>query len=574
MNSLARIIHIGITAACIAVVANSASAFPSWDAGAANDNFNTAANWNDQGFEFVPGPESLAVHDNLGNTTVLPAIIINANAGASAVDQSTFETVQGVDSLRLSHGGSVIQSAGTLNVTRAFSIDFFTQAVDNGLWIGESGTRTFSGASTNPSVYTLSGGVIDVKDTADSIQIGRAWNAATNSDYSDGRFVMSGGTVNSAGDATIGLDGHAEWTQTGGVYNGGNTFIGRFASPNSVVNLSGNTDWNLTGSLLVADQQTQVAFRIGRPEGAGVSQLNITGSQVGLDVSNGLFLRGNATLNYVADAVGVSPIVVNGTTFELSDLNVPGNRPNLSVNLSAIPSTNSNITLINANSIAFGQFQGLPEGSTSPSFGNRTLTYRGGADGFDVMLVNTATYVPPTPIPSPPDAVIGRWSMDNVQSQTPGAPFEGNPSVLDRATGTNQGILPGNQGVNGNVANNVDHLWFFSADLSQDYQTSTQVPPVSMFANGNNGGTTSYNAAAVLDSFTEGALFFPQDIYGNEFSFDGSFSVEAFIQTSDGTSPQQIIVQGEGFNRYGVSMNDTPGAIRLSVNDGEREEIC
>ena len=501
-----------------------------WTDGAAgNSNFSDPNNWDFGSFSgFAPNQNDLAVH----NSSSLPAIQVNSNWA--------------VDSLRISNGGSVIHTAGTLTIDNTEGTNPFT-GKDAGLWVGEFGPTQ--------SNYQLAGGTIQINDTgsgagfADGLQIGRGGAA---------QFDFTSGTINNtAGDTVLGLDGDVTFNHSAGSLNTLAVQVGWFQSPNATVNLSGTADWNLDGALLMSDGASGFANAIS-------SNLNITGSNVTID-TNGIFLRDKANLNFVADASGVSPIIHNFGGFELQDIGGGGGLPGLTVDLSSYAPTNDEVTLIDGFSLSVGSFDGLAEGTLVPNSGNRRITYRGG-DGFDVVLVPDATYMPPPPDPVPVDAVIARWSMTTNPS-APGPFAEGNPKTLDSRLAANEGVFQPSAAV---TATNED-LFFFSADNGHTFTTSSDVPPTAMFANGNTAGTESYDASAVDALFAEGALFFPQNEYGDELSFDDSFSVEAFFKTGD-TDIQQILLQGENFARYGLTVNEDAGGVRFFVNDGTTVE--
>ena len=96
-----------------------------WDNSAGDQLFGTAANWNPDG---NPNIQDLVVVSGAN-----PACIINSNWG--------------VDTLRLSDGGSVNQTNGLLTIVNGLS-------PDNGLWVGEFGPGAVS--------YTLNGGAIRI----------------------------------------------------------------------------------------------------------------------------------------------------------------------------------------------------------------------------------------------------------------------------------------------------------------------------------------------------------------------------------------------------------------------------
>jgi sucrose-6-phosphate hydrolase SacC (GH32 family) len=160
---------------------------------------------------------------------------------------------------------------------------------------------------------------------------------------------------------------------------------------------------------------------------------------------------------------------------------------------------------------------------------------------------------------------IARWRME-AQATTPntaGAPaFNG---VLDAATATGQGIVA----VGGVVPAERDDLITFNSLVNGPVALSNSVPPASMFVNGNTAGSNSFNAAAY--SGGDGALFSPQDVYGNEFSFNSAFSIELFFKThgnQSGAGKMQLVMQGEGAFRYGIVLNDAlPGSVKFIVTN-------
>ncbi|QDT68787.1 hypothetical protein MalM25_17120 [Planctomycetes bacterium MalM25] len=480
------------------------------------------------GSRTIPGAGDLAVFNNEDHTGPLgsPAPAINLTSNAT------------VDSLRLSNGGSVAHTSGTLTISNAVGADV-------GLWIGEFGPTLSS--------YTLDGGAIEVLDTTpdgsitpDGLQIGRG---------GPGEFVFNSGTVNmtNLGGTIIGLDADATWTQSGGVFNANKVDIGVFQSPTATVSLSGAATWALSDGLLLADASSQFPNAIS-------ANLNLTGSNVSLQ-TNGLIVREKGNLNFTADAGGISPIVHTGGLFEIAGAG--GAFPGLSVDLSSYTPTDDTLTLIDGFSIPAGQFDSLAEGSTVPGAAGRVITYRGG-DGFDISLVPADQYVPPNPDPTRPNAAVARWSMD-LNPNAPGPFAEGNPKVLDVRLGTDEGTIS----VRADTPAEVENLFFFSADNGHTVTTSSDVPPTGMFINGNNAGAASYDAGTTLPAVaSEGALFFPQDVYGNELAFTESFTVETFFKTSEGLDVQQILIQGEAFARFGLTMNEDAGGLRFFVNDG------
>lgn len=157
---------------------------------------------------------------------------------------------------------------------------------------------------------------------------------------------------------------------------------------------------------------------------------------------------------------------------------------------------------------------------------------------------------------------IAHWSMS-----PSGA---GNtPAVLDTATEPEQGTRQGAFDFDTPPAH--DHLWTFNGN-GNTYAASTVTPPASMFAGGFGGGGHSYNAAALTG--TDGALFFPVDQYGNEFSFPLAFTAELFFRTDGDRSNaglMQLLMQGEQAFRFGLILNEGgAGNLRFAVNNGSQ----
>jgi hypothetical protein len=180
-----------------------------------------------------------------------------------------------------------------------------------------------------------------------------------------------------------------------------------------------------------------------------------------------------------------------------------------------------------------------------------------------------------TVIPSnKPIANYARWSMES-QATTPntaGTPtFNG---VLDSDTGAGQGIIQ----VGTVVPAAEDDLITFNAGFAGGVPVTNDVPPTSMFIIGNTGGSNSFFAAALGGA--DGALFFPQDQYGDEFDFQTSFSIELFFKTigdQSGAGTMELLAQGSdsGNFRYGIDVNEAgAGAVTFALkNSGNYQTV-
>ena len=135
---------------------------------------------------------------------------------------------------------------------------------------------------------------------------------------------------------------------------------------------------------------------------------------------------------------------------------------------------------------------------------------------------------------------IAYWRMES-QIEAPnnaGVPtFVG---VADSDTNSGQGIY-----TTGSLPAAIDDLITFNGLPGGPVTLSTNVAPASMFVNGHNAGNYSYNAEAITN--VDGALFFPQDQYGDEMDFTSPFSIELFFKTDgnrSGAGIMQLISQG------------------------------
>lgn len=159
---------------------------------------------------------------------------------------------------------------------------------------------------------------------------------------------------------------------------------------------------------------------------------------------------------------------------------------------------------------------------------------------------------------------LARWSMDPVSA----GPFNGGLLVLDSKTGAGEGTIlgPGS----GNAAD--DHLWSFNGlpgggDAATMFSGDTA--PANLYANGNSGGASSYNAQSLAN--VDGGLFFPQDQYGQEFNLPGGFAVEMMYRSNgdqSGAGNMQMMLQGEGDLGFALIANEAgAGSMRFAIQD-------
>ena len=174
----------------------------------------------------------------------------------------------------------------------------------------------------------------------------------------------------------------------------------------------------------------------------------------------------------------------------------------------------------------------------------------------------TSSVAPLTILPPYP---VSYWRME---SQITAPNNAGTPSfngVADANTNTGQGIY-----TTGTLPASIDDLITFNGLTGNPVTLSTNTAPAFMFVNGHNAGNYSYNAEAI--SNVDGALFFPQDQYGDELDFTGPFSIELFFKTDgnrSGSGAMALVSQGTDTGqifRYAIDLNESAaGGIRFKI---------
>jgi hypothetical protein len=156
--------------------------------------------------------------------------------------------------------------------------------------------------------------------------------------------------------------------------------------------------------------------------------------------------------------------------------------------------------------------------------------------------------------------VLAYWRMEGQSNVV--CTFNG---VTDSATASGQGTKTGGCAASGTTN---DALITFN-DNGNTVSISSTVPPINMFNAGFSGGVGSYNAEAILNK--NGALFFPQDQYGDEFS-SASWTFEMFIKANgnqSGNGIQSLLKNDENNINYGMTLNESvAGGLRLFIYNG------
>jgi len=186
---------------------------------------------------------------------------------------------------------------------------------------------------------------------------------------------------------------------------------------------------------------------------------------------------------------------------------------------------------------------------------------------YDVVVSNAGGAVTSSvaPLMVQPAYSVAYWRMESQISAPNNAGVPAFVGVADAATNLGQGIY-----ATGSLPPATDDLITFNGLAGGPVVLCTNVAPATMFVNAHSAGNFSYDAAAITN--VDGALFFPQDQYGDEMDFTGPFSIELFFQTDGNRAnagPMQLVAQGSDTGqtfRYGIAVNEAgQGTVRFTV---------
>lgn len=197
----------------------------------------------------------------------------------------------------------------------------------------------------------------------------------------EGEFVLERGAVHCAMDVFVGaasaVPGRA--TKAGLTIRGG-SFVGRTLTVG--VGLGARSRLAIEGSGAEAVHVLDYCYLEGLTDPVGTA--------------------GAATLAFTLDAHGVTPVTIASRRDGLRIIKTGTGTCRLEVGLSAVP-PRDDVTLVAGHVKPRGTFDGLPEGGeVTAQFAGRTyrweLTYKGGAEGNDLVLKNRSDYAADAPV--------------------------------------------------------------------------------------------------------------------------------------------------------------------------------
>lgn len=472
-----------------------------------------------------------------------------------------------------------------VSVSQAADIDFDNDSGDGNWntpsnWVGNTlpntGDRVFIGNTVTPPV-TISINNALTNDTITELGLGRGLNGTCTINHSAGTLSTTSWLnigQGFGGGNTTGIYNLSGGSVTKLAGSFGHNILGAFSQGRGELHISGTGSWNILdadgdtrigGELLGASNTVGIITVTGSGSfnnvgkvyvgyaGQGSVEVSGSGSFTAGELflgnygtSNGLLkiigssatvssaqdfdvLAGGHTLEWVADASGVSPISVTGT--------VTLNNVSLIADLAAF-SDNTPVILIqnDGTGAVVGTFNGLPEGA---AVGSRLITYSGG-DGNDVALVEFTPVV---------NASAPSFNFQNpvVVSEHPFpiqvdianfiTSYQGNPILRYNRYGnqsTNLGIFTGTP----NIANN--------GTLSFTPRPGVNGTATFAFdAQDNSGGEGAYTAIQYV-TITVTPLNYPPTFSGigdqSSLDSDGAQSIANFITGFSTNDVEQSLV--------------------------------
>ena len=209
---------------------------------------------------------------------------------------------------------------------------------------------------------------------------------------------------------------------------------------------------------------------------------------------------------------------------------------------------------------------GVPlAGATLPTLNLFPVT--GASANYSVVVANTGGAVTSSvaPLTVRPPYNVAYWRMEAQITALNSAGAATLTGVADNDTALGQGVF-----TTGLLPAAEDDLITFNGLTGSTVPLATNHAASLMFVNGHDAGSCSYNAEALTN--VDGALFFPQDQYGDEMDFTGPFTIEAFFATDGNQSSagtMALVSQGTDSGqtfRYGIEVNEAAaGGIRFKV---------
>ena len=373
--------------------------------------------------DFTGGGDGASWEDATNWSAGIPSGVNADIEGGFAVTLASDQTINELDLV-----GD--QSSGTA------SLDHTTGTLTSAGWMKIGGS--FEG-TVSDGTYTLSGDASAVGQT--NVQVGfnggtgeLSFSDSANFESSEGLNLASGNTsipeVGQNSIATMSVSGNATVTvdrinmggagsvatvnQTGGTVSSNNWIaLSNFgAGGTSTYNISGGSvaanngnfavgqegiaTLDISGSAVVSQASTSTGLLavggLNENNGAfvqdGTGTLSITGSSASVSCAN-FQIAGSAastgTVSWTADSGGVTTVVSSGNT------EFGAGTSNLVLDLSADPgaaTAGTQYLLVDNSAAVTGTFTGIAEGSTVSIGGGNTgtISYAGGADGFDIVV--------------------------------------------------------------------------------------------------------------------------------------------------------------------------------------------
>lgn len=318
----------------------------------------------------------------------------------------------------LNHSSGTLAGGGWMKVGGSDAGTYNLSGTGMGAAASTGHTRGVIGFAGGNGTLSISGDASVIYSEQFSLASGQTENGGVGNDSIGTLNISDNGSLTVGNFSSAGTNSTAVVNQTGGSLTS-NTWVAisnfNDGTGNATYNISGGSLSALNGNIAIGqdgigtldvsgDANVQQAagglIFIGGGLGMATADgtLNITGSAAtvsGVNLQLAEVVGSSGTINWVADAGGITSILTGATTFG------PGTS-SLSLDLSADPLSSvlgTEYTLVDGTAGVAGTFTGIGEGSIVNFIGGTgrgRLSYVGG-DGFDIVL---------TVIPEPSTAIL------------------------------------------------------------------------------------------------------------------------------------------------------------------------
>jgi len=309
------------------------------------------------------------------------AVSHDFNGGTTAWDLGTNWTPNNPAGLPYAHGGVDLTVLTNQSTTTASWVEIGSGGGAGGtsLTVNTSGSLAFNAGLLFNRGYDVQVTHTSGAITAAGLHMGRGTAGGTTF-----RYDMDGGSLTSSSFLYMSDENcPSVFDQTAGAVTLGDGDSSDYVALAS--SAPGNATWQISGGSF-AHNGVGAYFVLGgnsAPNAMGTALFEVIGTAPTSVSTNGnVLVYGLGTMKFTMDASGVTPFTATGS--------VDVSLGNLAIDMGAFAGS-GDILLIDSSSPITGPFSNAAEGAI---YGSHTLTYLGGLDGNDLVLVKTVAPIP------------------------------------------------------------------------------------------------------------------------------------------------------------------------------------